>query len=77
MADSNQPCRKGTEKGMECYDGRGQRPIDDVAECGGPKEKLAMSSFVCFLLIHISIKVNLKWHNVVIYITIKILFAVF
>ena len=46
MADSNQPCRTGTEKGMECCDGRGQRSIDDVAECGGSKEKLAMSSFV-------------------------------
>ena len=36
-------------KRMECHDGRGQRSIDDVAECGGPKEKLAMSSFVRFL----------------------------
>ena len=25
-------------KGMECCDGRGQRSIDDVAECGGPKK---------------------------------------
>ena len=39
-ADTNQPCRTGTEKGMECCDGRGQRSIDDVAECGGAKEKL-------------------------------------
>ena len=23
---------------MECCDGRGQRSIDDVAECGGPKK---------------------------------------
>ena len=76
-ADSNQPCRTGTEKGMECCDGRGQRSIDDVAECGRPKEKLAMSKFLCFLLINISIKVNFKWDNVVIYITIKIMFAVF
>ena len=37
--DSNQPCRTGTEKGMDCCDGRGQRSIDDVAECGGPTEK--------------------------------------
>ena len=26
---------------MECCDGRGHRSIDDVAECVGPKEKLA------------------------------------
>ena len=43
-ADWNQPCWTGTEKGMECCDGRGQHSINDVAECGGPKEKLAMSS---------------------------------
>ena len=29
-----------TGKRMECCDGRGQRSINDVAECGGPKEKL-------------------------------------
>ena len=58
---------------MECCEGRGQRSIDDIAECGGPKEKLPMSSFLCFLLINIGIKVNLKLHNFVIYITIKIL----
>ena len=48
-ADSYQPCRTepGTEKGMACYDGTGQRSIDDVAECGGPKEKLAMRSLIC------------------------------
>ena len=51
--DSNQPCRTGTEKGMECCDGRGQRSIDDFAKCGGPKEKLAMSSCLWFLLINI------------------------
>ena len=51
-ADSNQPCRTETEK-MECCDGRGQHSIDDVAECGGPKQKLARSSFLCFLLINI------------------------
>ena len=45
---------------MECCDGRGQRSIDDVAECGGPEEKQAMSSFVCFPLINISIKLILK-----------------
>ena len=45
---------------MECCGGRGQRSIDDVAECGGPKEKQAMSSFVCFPLINISIKLSLK-----------------
>ena len=76
-ADSNRPCRIGTEKGMECCDGRGQRSIDDVEECGAPKEKLAMSKFLCFLSITISIKLNLKWHNFVTYITIIILFAVF
>ena len=46
-------CRTGTEKGMECCDGRGQRSIDDVSECGGPKEKLAISSFLCFPSINI------------------------
>ena len=30
-----------TGKRMECCDGRGQRSIDDVAECGEPNEKLA------------------------------------
>ena len=32
---------------MERCDGRGQRSIDNVAECGRPKEKLAMSKFLC------------------------------
>ena len=31
---------------MECCDGRGERSIDDVAECGEPKEKRAMSKFL-------------------------------
>ena len=44
---------QGQKKGMECCDGRGQRTIDDVSECGGPKEKLAMSKFLYFLLINI------------------------
>ena len=34
------PVEQGHNQGMECYDGRGQCYIDDVAECGGPKEKL-------------------------------------
>ena len=58
---------------MECCDGRGQRSIDDFAECGEPKEKLEMSSFLCFLLINISIKLILKLRNFVIYITINLL----
>ena len=35
---------------MECCDGRGQRSIDDVAECGGPKEKLTMSFVICITI---------------------------
>ena len=50
------------QKRMESLDGRGQRSIDDVAEYGGPIEKLAISSFLCFLLINILIKVNIKRH---------------
>ena len=55
------------KKGMECCDGRGQRSIDDIAECGGPKEKFTMSSLLCFLLINVLIKVNFKWHNCYLY----------
>ena len=42
---------QGQKKGMECCDGRGQHSIDDVAESGGPKEKLAISSFLSFVFL--------------------------
>ena len=38
--------------------------------------KKTSNELIVFLLVNISIKMDLKWHNIVIYITIKILCSV-